>query len=435
MKKLFISAIVLLGMVFSASAQGLQRDMQFWRPYDQRGLNVFETGKEDTVAYEGMKVRIGGHFTQQWQNLSHSNTADIRRQNPNDPNSLNLNQLIEIGAGTNLATANLNIDVALADGLRLNLVSYLSSRHHPESWVKGGYIQVDKLGFLNLGNTDWFDKYLTVRVGHMEINYGDAHFRRSDNGNAMWNPFVGNYIMDAFTTEVGGEVFFQSNGFLALAAVTGGEIQGGITSPAARKPNFIGKLGYDKYLTDDLRVRLTGSIYTTKGSARNTLWGGDRGGSRYYLVLENTLATTAAQFTSGRFNPGQTNNITAMVLNPFVKFHGLELFGNFERSKGRAANENTDRVWNQTGVDALYRFGTHEKFYIAGRYNKVSGTLAGSGLDVSIDRVQVGGGWFVTKNILAKLEYVNQNYNGFAASDIRNGGKFNGLMIEGVIGF
>ena len=435
MKKLFISAIVLLGIVFSTAAQGLQRDMQFWRPYDQRGLNVFETGKEDTVAYEGMKVRIGGHFAQQWQNLSHSNTADIRRQNPNDPNSLNLNQLIDIGAGTNLATANLNIDVALADGVRLNLVSYLSSRHHPESWVKGGYLQVDKLGFLNIGNTDWFDKYLTVRVGHMEINYGDAHFRRTDNGNAMWNPFVGNYIMDAFTTEVGGEVFFQSNGFLALAAVTGGEIQGGITSPAARKPNFIGKLGYDKYLTDDLRVRLTGSIYTTKGSARNTLWGGDRAGSRYYLVMENTLATTAAQFTSGRINPGQTNNITAMVLNPFVKFHGLEVFGNFERSKGRAANENTDRVWNQTGVDALYRFGTHEKFYIAGRYNKVSGELAGSGLDISIDRVQVGGGWFVTKNILAKLEYVNQNYNGFAASDIRNGGKFNGLMIEGVIGF
>ena len=435
MKKLFISAIVLLGIVFSTAAQGLQRDMQFWRPYDQRGLNVFETGKEDTVAYEGMKVRIGGHFAQQWQNLSHSNTADIRRQNPNDPNSLNLNQLIDIGAGTNLATANLNIDVALADGVRLNLVSYLSSRHHPESWVKGGYLQVDKLGFLNIGNTDWFDKYLTVRVGHMEINYGDAHFRRTDNGNAMWNPFVGNYIMDAFTTEVGGEVFFQSNGFLALAAVTGGEIQGGVTYPAARKPNFIGKLGYDKYLTDDLRVRLTGSIYTTKGSARNTLWGGDRAGSRYYLVMENTLATTAAQFTSGRINPGQTNNITAMVLNPFVKFHGLEVFGNFERSKGRAANENTDRVWNQTGVDALYRFGTHEKFYIAGRYNKVSGELAGSGLDISIDRVQVGGGWFVTKNILAKLEYVNQNYNGFAASDIRNGGKFNGLMIEGVIGF
>ena len=44
----------------------------------------------------------------------------------------------------------------------------------------------------------------------MEINYGDAHFRRSDNGNAIYNPFVGNYIMDAFTTEIGGEVVPQS---------------------------------------------------------------------------------------------------------------------------------------------------------------------------------------------------------------------------------
>jgi hypothetical protein len=26
-----------------------QRDLQFFRPYDQRGINVFETGKQDTV--------------------------------------------------------------------------------------------------------------------------------------------------------------------------------------------------------------------------------------------------------------------------------------------------------------------------------------------------------------------------------------------------
>lgn len=431
MKKYFIAAIAFVGITMSSFAQGLQRDQQFWRPYDQRGINVFETGKEDTVAYDGMRVRIGGHFAQQWQNLSHSNTATPVL----NANGVNLNQLVDIGAGTNLATANLNIDVALADGLRLNLITYLSSRHHPETWVKGGYIQVDKLGFLGLGETDWFDKYLTVRVGHMEINYGDAHFRRSDNGNAMWNPFVGNYIMDAFTTEVGGEVFFQSKGFLAMVAVTGGEIQGGVTNPDFRKPSFLGKLGYDKQLNDDLRVRVTGSVYTTSGSNRNTLWGGDRAGSRYYLVMENTLATTAANFTSGRFNPGQTDNITAMVFNPFIKYQGLEFFGNFERSTGSARNEADNRTWNQTGADLVYRFGTADKFYVAGRYNKVSGPLAGSGLEVSIDRVQVGGGWFVTKNVLAKLEYVNQNYNNFAANDRFNGGKFNGLMIEGVIGF
>lgn len=406
------------------------RDMQFWRPYDQRGLNIFETGKEDTVAYDGLKVRIGGAFAQQFQSLSHSNGASPVL---ND-NQLNLNQLMNIGPGFNLATANLNIDVALADGVRLNLVTYLSSRHHPESWVKGGYLQVDKVPFLNSPTLDKIMEKVTVKVGHMEINYGDAHYRRSDNGNAFYNPFVGNYIMDAFTTEIGGEVIFQDQGFLAVASMTGGEIQGGVTNPDVRKPSFIGKLGYDKQLNDDLRVRLTGSVYTTAGSVNNTLWSGDRAGSRYYMVMENTLATTAAQFTSGRFNPGMRSNVTAMVLNPFVKFQGLELFGNIEQSKGKAANESEDRTWNQLGVDAVYRFGTADKFYLAGRYNEVSGTLP-NGSAPSINRVQVGAGWFITKNILTKFEYVSQNYNDFAATDIRRDGKFNGFMIEGVIGF
>lgn len=396
MKKQLLTMIAIAGLSVSAMAQGLQRDMQFWRSYDQRGINVFETGKADTVGFDGIKVRVGGHFAQQFQSLSHSNATGSPA-------------LIEIGSGTNLASANLNIDVALADGVRLNLVTYLSSRHHPETWVKGGFLQVDKLSFLNLGNTDWFDKYLTLRVGHMEINYGDAHFRRSDNGNAMYNPFIGNYIMDAFTTEVGGELFYQNNGIIAMVGVTGGEIQGGVTRPDDRSLNFLGKLGYDKQINDDVRVRLTGSVYSTSGSARNTLYGGDRAGSRYYLVMEAVGASTAAQFTSGRINPGQTDNITAMVLNPFVKIKGLELFGNFEQSKGKAANETADRTWTNMGADAVYRLGARENFYLAARYNKVAGQLAGgpTAPEISIDRVQIGGGWFVTKNILAKLEYVS----------------------------
>ncbi|WP_209331843.1 hypothetical protein [Lunatimonas salinarum] len=406
------------------------RDMQFWRPYDQRGLNIFETGKADTVAYDGIKVRIGGAFAQQFQSLSHSNGATEVL----NANNVNTNQLMNIGSGFNLATANLNIDVALADGVRLNLVTYLSSRHHPESWVKGGYLQVDKVPFLNSPTFDKIMEKVTIKVGHMEINYGDAHYRRSDNGNAFYNPFVGNYIMDAFTTEIGGEVIFQDKGFLAVASMTGGEIQGGVTNPDVRKPSFIGKLGYDKQVSDELRIRLTGSVYTTAGSVNNTLWSGDRGGSRYYLVMENTLATTSAQFTSGRFNPGMRSNVTAMVLNPFVKFQGLELFGNIERTTGKAANESADRTWNQLGVDAVYRFGTEDKFYLAGRYNEVSGDLP-NGTNPGINRVQLGAGWFITKNILTKFEYVSQNYNDFAATDIRRDGKFNGFMIEGVIGF
>ncbi len=123
------------------------------------------------------------------------------------------------------------------------MILYLSSRHHPETWVKGGFVQIDKMTFLNSEVVNNIMEFVTIRVGHMEINYGDARFRRTDNGNAFHNPFVGNYIMDAFTTEIGGEVYFQARGFLAMLAATGGEIQGGVTRPEQRSPSLYGKLG------------------------------------------------------------------------------------------------------------------------------------------------------------------------------------------------
>jgi len=37
--------------------------------------------------------------------------------------------------------------------------------------------------------------------------------------------------------------------------------------------------------------------------------------------------------------------------------------------------------------------------------------------------------------VLAKVEYVNQKYFGYPATNIRNGGVFNGMMLEGVVAF
>jgi hypothetical protein len=37
--------------------------------------------------------------------------------------------------------------------------------------------------------------------------------------------------------------------------------------------------------------------------------------------------------------------------------------------------------------------------------------------------------------MLTKAEWVRQDYDGFAPPDIRNGARFSGLLIEGVIAF
>jgi hypothetical protein len=403
--------------------------MQYIRPQDQRGLNIFETSKVAGAEFDGVRLDWGASFTTQVQDLSHSNTAA-----PVFAGGVNTNELANIGFGFNNSTANLYLHSQLAPGMRVMLSMYLSSRRHNETWVKDGYLQMDESP-IEFAPLQALMQFITIKAGHMEINYGDAHFRRSDNGNAMFNPFVGNYIMDAFTTEIGAEVYLKPGNWIAMGAVTGGEVRGTVLNPDKRGPAFIGKLGFDRQVNPDLRVRLTGSAYKTNKSASNTLYSGDRAGSRFYLVLENTAATESTRAVSGMFNPGFANEVTALQINPFVKFGGLELFGVIERAEGRASVETADRTFTQFAVDAVYRFLPREQMFVGARYNTVSGQARNIANDVSIDRYEIGGGWFLTPSVLMKAEYVNQKYNDFPANNILNGGRFKGFMLEGVIGF
>lgn len=492
-----LSSLIMLGLLFMAgSAFAQQPAIQYFRPYDQRGINVFETSKNDSVAYDGFKIRFGAGFTQGYQNLQHSNKARviigpytetvpgsgvfagvpaniIIAKNPAVyggytatntttnavTNYTNANGLYAMAGGFPLAQANFNIDVQLYDGVSLNLVSYMSSHHHNEFWVKGGYLKIDKVSFLNSAFFDKMWKNLTLKVGHMEINYGDAHFRRSDGGHTLQNAWIENNIMDEFTTEIGAELYWQKNGLLAMLAMTDGEIQGNIANPpvpdgAKRKPSFYGKVGYDKQVNDDLRVRLTGSFYTTKSSASNTLFGGDRTGSNYQYATEPLTVTLTGNAFSGRFNPGYRDNVTAYMINPFVKFGGLEFFGTYELAFGKNALENGEgstwgsedydnRQTHQAAGEVLYRFGKKDQLYIGARYIKVSSDIpfgqsaaaAGTRTSITIDRTSIGGGWFVTRNVLLKGEYVNQNYDGYPDTERLSGANFKGFVVQGAISF
>ncbi|WP_069130635.1 hypothetical protein [Rhodohalobacter halophilus] len=421
MKTTMMTMVVLIASLLMADFANAQssRDLQYFRAPDQTGLNVFESPKTTDVEFDGVKVRIGGANTLQFQAIEQDNAAG---------------GIFELGPNFNLATSNLDLDVQLERGLRMHLRTYLSSRHHRQPYVKGGYMQVDRLDFIQDGLLDELMDKVTIKVGHMEINYGDAHFRRTDNGQAIHNPFVGNYIMDAFTTEVGGEIYYQSNGLLAMIGLTNGKLNQSTVEPApgaiATRVSLVGKLGYDSQVNEDLRVRLTGSVYHAGQSARTYLYAGDRAGSRYY----NILTESSSEFRIPRFDPGFSNEMTAIMINPFVKFQGLEFFGVLEFASGKAAAEPDTRNFTQYGAELLYRLGEKENFYLGGRYNLVTGDTS-AGEDVDISRINVGGGWFLTKNVLAKVEYVSQKYDGFATGSVFNDAEFNGLMLEAVISF
>jgi hypothetical protein len=251
--------------------------------------------------------------------------------------------------------------------------------------------------------------------------------------------------MDAFSTEAFGEVTLQKNGLLAVVGLTNGKLNQNVvvTDQSDNKPSFYGKLGFDKQLKSDLRVRLTGSIYSNQGTTTGTwLYGGDRSGARYYNVLHTQPdidGNSEGGPFEGRYNPG-FKKLTAIQINPFVKFKGLEFFGIYERASG--GNEITTPVadkegaFTQLAAEIIYRFGTDEKLYLGGRYNTVYGKpLESASEDLKINRFNIGGGWFLSKNIVMKLEYVKQQYTGNVWTGRFSGASFDGFNMEAAISF
>ncbi len=479
-----LAAVLILALATSTvSAQKIQ----YSRYFDKRGINVFEPSKKDTVQYEGFKVRIGGSFTQDYQSIKSTNKANYVATSGSNP--LNKNLLVGLiknnngtfqgddsvnsrMTGFNLAMANLNLDLQIEDGIRVFLENYMSARHHNEFWVKGGYIQIDKLPMF--GNPEWFTKYLRVKIGHFQPNYGDFQHRRTDGGNAIFNPFAENLILDAFTTEIGGEVYaFPIDNLMVMGGMTSGFINGNIQPTpdqintagvvrTRRSPSIFGKVAYD-LAKNDLRFRLSASIYNNSNVGRNTLFAGDRTGSHYFAVMDpaqinGTATSVTANFTSGRLDPGMSNRITAINISPFVKYKGLEVYGGLDLLKGSVYNDTlrnsngklewNKRSWNQVYGEVVYRFLKNEQLYVGARYINVSGQpsglryssadagkVSGAQAKVNVNRLALAAGYFPTRNMLLKVEYVTQSYNDFPWADYRNEGKFSGLLIQAVIGF
>jgi hypothetical protein len=379
----------------------------------------FETKKADLPEFDGVKVEVGGDFTLQFQGLNHENSA---------------NSLTEIGKDFNLPTANMDIRASLADGVSLLLRTYLSSRHHNEAWVMGGVVQMDNLNFISDGFMSGIMDVSHIRVGYDMPNYGDTHFRRSDNGRVVNNEFVGNYIMDSFTTEPFAELaIMPENGFIGVFGLTNGDLNQSVKSPSSKEygATMYAKLGFDKEVQDNLRLRLTAS-YAGSSSKDNGgyLFSGDRAGSRYYYVMVEDGAKD--NFRSGRWIP-RFKQHKSYQINPFVKAGNLELYGAYEIVKDQSDAEGS---FKQIAGDVVYRFGTDNKLYIASRINKVTSNSSASADDQIVSRFNLTGGWFLTPNILAKLEIVNQTYTGAGFDGgLYDGGKFNGFVLETTISF
>ena len=70
----------------------------------------------------------------------------------------------------------------------------------------------------------------------------------------------------------------------------------------------------------------------------------------------------------------------------------------------------------------------------------------GSDPNVTINRLAISAGWFMTQSVMMKLEDVSQQYNDYPGSsslaasksipvNVLTDGKFNGVVVEAAVGF
>jgi hypothetical protein len=155
-------------------------------------------------------------------------------------------------------------------------------------------------------------------------------------------------------------------------------------------------------------------------------------------IANGTTLNNAVDYSafSGRFNPGFSEEVHTFMGNLFLKYKGLEFFGTIESAKGRSIIETENRKARQYAGELVYRFPENtQNFWVGARYNTVTAAIQGVPNDVTVNRVVGSAGWFMTKNIMMKVEYVDQQYKNYPTTNILNGGKFNGLMLEAAIGF
>lgn len=370
--------------------------------------HVFEEPK-DTSAFTEVEFDWSADLTFNFQGLDQTFGDDIK-------------------AGLSLPTANLDIDAKVLSGFNVKLETMLSSHHHHETYVKGGYATIDNLDFVSPDFGKGFMENTTIKVGVDDINYGDAHFRRTDNADVMRNPFISNMGVEGYMQAGFLEILHRipTADMFVLGGISNGEVNPDDVKDGEGKDaySFYGKLGYDADISDDTRIRLTESLFFVQDTSKNRLYLGDKAGTVAREIFGSSDFGASWNALSGY------KDLTASMTNLFIKHGDTEFFGLLEYADG-ANQSDEDFEMLHYSAEVVQRFAG-DKFWAAARYENAVVERDGDSLDDELTQYQIGLGWFLSKNAVMKAEYISQERENM---DAYPGAKFDGFMISAALSF
>ncbi len=396
----------------------------------------FEAPK-DTSDFNGVELKSKLDLTFNYQLLEHDFTRTGKT-------------VQEIQSGMILPTADLDFDAKVMKGFNTKLEVMLSSHHHNETYVKGGYATIDNLDFITPGFLQGLMNDLTVKVGVDDINFGDYHYRRTDNADVFRNPFILNTGVEAYMQAGFVELLYRipAANMFVMYGITNGQANPDDTKAGDGKgaEAHYFKIGYDNQAAT--RLRVTESYYTVSDTTKNSFYSGDKAGTVPREIFNDTTSATTTGTSGNDFgslwNPlaifTTKFDFSVSSTNLFVKAGGTEFFGLVELLSAEDATKTMDMV--HYSVDAVQRFGENERFYAAVRYENATTDVKNDTVDNEMTQIQATLGWFLSPNAMMKVEYVKQERKGFATTGDLNTAvydngeaSFDGMMVSAALSF
>lgn len=366
------------------------------------------------------------------QALDHKNVFDTKG-----------NALAKVSPGFQNAFGDLGFIAKFGKNQEIEVVfdMYLASRNHPSTtYGDEGYIILRGVPE-NLQGLKFLEpvlKKVDLKAGHMLVDFGDNAQHRTNNAIAQKNPLVGNFVIDPNIVSIGMQA--SSKPGTRYGWLVG--VSNGTTTEnwnVGRGFAYNGKLIF--YPVKSLRTSLSyiatdqsDNPTASAGGSSMQMFTGNRSGERYAGIMGggqapgNVFPQGGEKFSAAQFDVTWKND------SP------LELYGHIGRTQdldinGSAAGTPEEK-WGYFAGDVVYRITP--ALYAAARYsNATADTVNGAASDGKVNRIQLGGGLWVSKNLLLKVEYVNQKYSGFAEGVVVNNGiqawrdpQFSGVISE-----
>lgn len=329
--------------------------------------------------------------------------------------------------------ANLQFLAQIPGKLDVYFDTYVASRPHASTmYGHEGYMLFKQLPApFDTGPGAAIFDYVNVKLGAFDIDFGDGNYHRSNNAFVQRNALITNPLVDPNVEEIGGEIYSIKGPIYWLFGVSSGTTTEHFDYGSA-VPAFHGKIW--AYPLPNLRTSVSAYRVDLSESADTS-----------YLYANGRSGGALAAVFGGGDNPGQIlpqagKDVTAVQGDVTWNQWPIEVYANFGWTQDSDINGPKARTpserWIYGSAEPVYHITPAA--FIAARYSFAEAqSVNGASSHGWVDRAEIGGGYWVTNSILAKAEYVYEQYHGFSAADGLVSGvdafhnpRFNGLVFE-----